>query len=100
MYFLIEEQNRPFMTLNLDTPSPTAYDPPTNPPNMTTFPAYTMRPKTYPEKGNWLILTSNFILKSKPQQWDLPMISGGCGRYQGFDKRSLLNRRITPSIMI
>ena len=62
-FSIIEEQNRPFMTLNLDTPSPTAYDPPTNPPNMTTSPAYTMRPKTYPEKGNWLIfIESNLSL--------------------------------------
>lgn len=44
------DQTRPFMTLNLDVPSPTAYNPPTNPPNMNNFPAYTMRPKTYPEK--------------------------------------------------
>ncbi|CAB4004422.1 Hypothetical predicted protein [Paramuricea clavata] len=46
-----EDESRPYMSLNLDTPSPAAYNPPTDPPNMTTFPAYTMRPKTYPEKA-------------------------------------------------
>ncbi|XP_046845518.1 protein STPG3-like [Xenia sp. Carnegie-2017] len=40
-----------FATLELGNPSPAAYNPPVNPPNMTTPPAYTMRPKTYPEKG-------------------------------------------------
>lgn len=51
--FSEEDQSRPFMMLNLDTPSPTAYNVPINPPNMTNPPAFTMRPKTYPEKSRF-----------------------------------------------
>lgn len=45
-----------FATLELGNPSPAAYNPPVNPPNMTTPPAYTMRPKTYPEKGKLMFI--------------------------------------------
>lgn len=43
-------ESRSFMKLNLTSPSPTSYNPASDPPNMTTPPAFTMRPKTYPEK--------------------------------------------------
>jgi hypothetical protein len=67
---LEEDDSRPFMTLNLDTPSPTAYHPPTDPPSMTTSPSYTMRPTTYPEKGRF----PNLLVLSVGSGLEIPVL--------------------------
>ncbi|XP_028410947.1 protein STPG3-like [Dendronephthya gigantea] len=66
-----EDQSRSFMRLNLDTPSPTAYNIPTNPPNMTKPPAFTMRPKTYPEKTGGDRVSWGKEWFSNSNQWSL-----------------------------
>lgn len=51
-------QSRPPLKIDLSGPKPTTYDPPAYLPWETTSPAYTMRPKTQPEKGiNYLPIT-------------------------------------------